>query len=185
MNTPSTLRQHARPTGFVLGLGAAALVAAACGSSSGGRTPAAAGGGGAPVGGYGATAPSTSGPATPAASLTTGSTSLGTVLVGPDGRTVYLFEKDVGTTSNCAGACANVWPPVTISGMPTAAGGAQGKLLGTTPRTDGTAQVTYAGHPLYYFAGDRAPGDVRGEGLKDFGAGWYVLMPNGQKIDKD
>ena len=70
-------------------------------------------------------------------------------------------------------------------GQVTAAGGAQSNLLGTTSRTDGTTQVTYAGHPLYYFIADRAPGNVRGEGLKNFGAGWYVLMPNGQKIDKD
>jgi len=119
------------------------------------------------------------------AQLNTQSTSLGTIVTGPDGRSVYLFEKDQGTTSSCFGACAAAWPPVTTTGTPTASGQAQAAQLGTTHRSDGPDQVTYAGHPLYYFVGDRAPGDVRGEGLKNFGAGWYVLMPNGQKIDKD
>ena len=110
---------------------------------------------------------------------------LGTVVVGPDGRSAYLFEKDAGTSSSCYGACAKAWPPVISSGKPTAAGGAQSNLLGTTSRTDGATQVTYAGHPLYYFVGDQSATDIRGEGLKNFGAGWYVLSPAGQKIDKD
>lgn len=192
MNSRSTIRRSARPSAFLLALGAAAALAAACGSGSGGSTTPAGGGsagggggGGGGYGGYGAPPPSGGASAAQAASLTTRSTSLGTVLVGPDGRTVYLFEKDTGTKSTCDGACAKAWPPVTSSGSPAAVGGVQSKLLGTTSRADGTTQVTYAGHPLYYFIGDKAPGDVRGEGLKNFGAGWYVLMPNGQKIDKD
>ena len=87
--------------------------------------------------------------------------------------------------STCTGACAQAWPPVTTSGAPKAKGGVKASLLSTTKRSDGSSQVTYAGHPLYYFVGDQSATDIRGEGLKNFGAGWYVLSPAGQKIDKD
>jgi predicted lipoprotein with Yx(FWY)xxD motif len=179
-----TSARIARRAPLLAGLSAAAILAAACGSSGSGKSTGAAsttGGGGA----YGAAAPSTSSPAASAAAITTHPTSLGEVLAGPSGRSVYLFEKDMGTTSSCYGACASAWPPVTTTGPPTAAGAAQAKLLGMTQRSDGSTQVTYAGHPLYYFVGDQSPTDVRGEGLKNFGAGWYVLTPAGQKIDKD
>ena len=72
----------------------------------------------------------------------------------------------------------------TTSGKPTAGKGALASLLGTTPRPDGTTQVTYKGHPLYYFAKDKDAGDSYGQGSKSFGAGWYVLAPSGNKIDK-
>lgn len=159
---------------LTLALAAAGLLAAACGSSSTGTS---AGHSGSPVG--------ASNKAASANVVTTHSTSLGPVVAGPDGRTVYLFEKDKGTASSCSGACATTWPPVTTSAAPSATGLAKAKLLGTTHRSDGKVQVTYAGHPLYYFAGDRAATDVTGEGLKNFGAGWYVLKPTGQKIDED
>jgi predicted lipoprotein with Yx(FWY)xxD motif len=108
----------------------------------------------------------------------------GTALVDANGHTLYLFEADRATTSACAGGCAQVWPPlVTHGNAPTASDSVQAKLLGTTSRTDGTQQVTYNGHPLYYFAGDKAPGDVRGQGLNQFGASWYVVAPGGDKID--
>jgi predicted lipoprotein with Yx(FWY)xxD motif len=110
----------------------------------------------------------------------------GTALVDGNGHTLYLFEADRATTSACAGGCAQVWPPlVTHGSAPTASGPVQATLLGTTPRADGTQQVTYNGHPLYYFAGDEAPGDVRGQGLNQFGAKWYVVAPGGDKIDSD
>jgi predicted lipoprotein with Yx(FWY)xxD motif len=108
----------------------------------------------------------------------------GTVLVGPNGRTLYLFEKDHGTTSACSGACAQAWPPLTTSGTPKASGAVKASLLGTTKRSDGTMQVTYAGHPLYYFQGDSAAGQSNGQGSKAFGAGWYVVTPAGKKIDE-
>jgi predicted lipoprotein with Yx(FWY)xxD motif len=108
----------------------------------------------------------------------------GTALVDGYGHTLYLFEADRATTSTCAGGCAQVWPPLVTDGSaPTASGSVQATLLGTTLRTDGTQQVTYNGHPLYYFAGDKAPGDVRGQGLNQFGAKWYVVAPGGDKID--
>jgi predicted lipoprotein with Yx(FWY)xxD motif len=110
----------------------------------------------------------------------------GTALVDGNGHTLYLFEADRATTSTCAGGCAQVWPPlVTHGSAPTASGSVQATLLGSTPRTDGTKQVTYNGHPLYCFAGDKAAGDVRGQGLNQFGAKWYVVAPGGDKIDSD
>lgn len=141
----------------------------------------------APYGGTGPTgaAGSPSGAPASATTVTVRGTSLGRILTDVHGRTVYLFEKDKGTASTCTGACAAVWPPVTTSGAPAASGGAQASLLGTTMRADGTRQVTYASHPLYYFRQDTAPGEVRGEGVKAFGAAWYVLAPNGKKIDRD
>jgi predicted lipoprotein with Yx(FWY)xxD motif len=110
----------------------------------------------------------------------------GTALVDRDGRTLYLFEADTTATSRCTGACAQVWPPLLNHGEPLAASGAaQAALLGTSPRAGGAQQVTYNGHPLYYFAGDKAPGDVRGKGLNQFGGGWYVVTSTGDKIDPD
>jgi predicted lipoprotein with Yx(FWY)xxD motif len=128
-------------------------------------------------------APSTAA-ATPATGIGTAALAPGTALVDGNGRTLYLFEADTATTSTCAGPCAQVWPPLLAHGYPpTASGAAQAQLFGTTARGDGTRQVTYNGHPLYYFAGDNAPGDTHGQGLNQFGGGWYVLTPAGDKID--
>jgi predicted lipoprotein with Yx(FWY)xxD motif len=107
----------------------------------------------------------------------------GMFLVDGKGRSLYLFEADKSTTSTCSGACAGVWPPVTASGMPMAGSGVSQSLLGTTKRADGTEQVTYNGHPLYYFAADTGAGMTKGQGSKAFGAGWYVLNAKGSKID--
>ena len=112
-------------------------------------------------------------------------TSLGRTLVDSQGRTLYLFEKDKGSSSTCSGACAAAWPPVMTSGRPMAGAGARQADLGTTRRSDGSTEVTYNGHPLYYYAGDQSPGDTNGQGVKGFGAPWYVLSPTGKKIDND
>jgi predicted lipoprotein with Yx(FWY)xxD motif len=107
---------------------------------------------------------------------------LGTVLAaGPKKLTVYVFGADSGAASNCSGACAKVWPPVPASG--TATPPAQQSLIGTTTRADGTKQLTYKGHPLYYFAKDKDDGDAYGQGIKNFGGNWYVVKPDGSKID--
>jgi predicted lipoprotein with Yx(FWY)xxD motif len=116
--------------------------------------------------------------------LKTGHASLGAVLTDSAGRSVYLFEKDTTTTSTCYGACAGGWPPVLTTGSPVAGSGVMASLLGTAKRTDGTTQVTYAGHLLYYFAGDQKPGDITGEGSQAFGAGWDLIAPSGKKIEK-
>ncbi len=111
-------------------------------------------------------------------------TNLGTIVVaGPKQMTVYLFEADRGSTSNCSEACAQAWPPVTTTGNPKAEGGALAADLGTTTRSDGTKQVTYKGHPLYYYVTDQQSGETTGQGVKSFGAAWYVLSPKGSKID--
>ena len=140
------------------------------------------GGGGSAYGGSSssATAPS-SGGGGPSVKLA--STPLGKVLVDARGRTLYLFEADKGPMSSCGGACASVWPPLTITGHPTAGPGVTASKLGTTKRSDGATEVTYDGHPLYTFAGDSAPGETSGQGLDDFGAEWYVLSAGGDKID--
>jgi predicted lipoprotein with Yx(FWY)xxD motif len=110
---------------------------------------------------------------------------LGTFLVGGNGMTLYLFEKDKTTKSTCYGQCAKFWPPLLTSGKAKASGRVRASLLGTTRRRDGKLQVTYKGHPLYFFVMDKKPGDTTGEGFFGFGAKWYVLAPNGKKIDSD
>ncbi len=109
--------------------------------------------------------------------------SLGTILVNANGRSMYLFEADTSSKSTCYQACAAAWPPVLTSGKPKAGSGVQSKLLGTTTRTGGATQVTYNGHPVYLYSGDSAAGDTHGQGLTQFGAKWYVLNPDGKKVD--
>jgi predicted lipoprotein with Yx(FWY)xxD motif len=134
---------------------------------------------------------SSSAPAGSSATATGGATvavkgsKLGVILVDGNGRTLYLFEKDKGATSSCYGACAGGWPPDTTNGALRAGAGVSASLLGTTTRTDGKTEVTYHRHPLYYFAGDRKPGDTNGEGLNAFGAEWYVLSAAGNKVEKE
>ena len=120
-----------------------------------------------------------------AASVSTGSSTLGRILVDSRGRTLYLFEKDTRRRSACSGTCATYWPPLLTRGRPTARGKAAPSLLGTIRRADGTTQVTYAGHPLYRYLPDARPGQTNGQDSHDFGAGWYVLSPGGQKIEAD
>lgn len=151
----------------VIGIAVVALVVAACGGSSGGA--------------YGGSTASK--PTSGKGSVALASTKLGKVLVDGKGRTLYLFEADGPAKSACDGGCAAAWPPY-VGGTPQAGTGVTGALLGTTARDDGGTQVTYAGHPLYYYAGDRAPGDAAGQGLDQFGAKWYVLGTDGAEIDK-
>jgi len=137
-------------------------------------------------------APATSAPATSASSATAAPTvpatvstttgPLGTYLTSVNGRTLYLFGKDTGTTSTCVGTCTENWPPLLTKGAPKAAGQAQPAKLGTTARSEGTTQVTYAGHPLYLFIGDTAPGQTKGQGVNAFGGVWYVVSPAGNAI---
>lgn len=112
--------------------------------------------------------------------ITTKTGSAGAFLTDGSGRSVYLFVKDTGDASTCSGACAAAWPPVT--GQPSASGGVNASGLGTITRSDGTKQVTYDGHPLYYFAGDTGPGMVKGQGIDGFGAKWWLIAPTGSSI---
>jgi predicted lipoprotein with Yx(FWY)xxD motif len=162
------------------------LVAAACGATAdtGATTGTSGGMSSSPPAarGYGA---GSGAQAAGADTVRLGTTSLGTILTDSGGRTLYLFEKDTGTASTCYGACAQAWPPVTTTGPTRTASGAMADLLGSTARTDGATQLTYAGHPLYYFSGESTPGSVKGQGLKNFGGGWYVVDSSGMKIDSD
>jgi len=121
--------------------------------------------------------------ATGAATVKTRHGKLGTYLVDGKGRTLYLFEKDRTKKSTCADACAKAWPPLTTKGRPKAAGAAKSSLLGTSKRADGTTQVTYKGHPLYFFVQDKKAGDTKGQNVDAFGAEWYVVSPAGKKIE--
>jgi predicted lipoprotein with Yx(FWY)xxD motif len=173
-----------------------ALVVAGCGSSndettgesSSGGSAETASSGGAYGGAYGGGGESES--ASSMASEESGGTTfvstgkggdLGQVIVDSEGMTLYDFHKDKGTTSSCYGGCEKAWPPATASGEPTAKGGAQASMLGTTERKDGTMQVTYHGHPLYTFIEDKKPGEVNGNDAKAFGGQWYALLPNGEE----
>jgi predicted lipoprotein with Yx(FWY)xxD motif len=109
-------------------------------------------------------------------------TPLGGILVGAGGRTLYLFQADKPNHSTLSRAGFVVWPAFTTSGTPRAAGGARAADIGTIGRSGGRHQVTYNGHPLYYFVGDRQAGSTAGQGLFEFGAKWYVLSPSGKAI---
>ena len=174
---------------IVLGSAVAALIVlAGCGSSGSSSSSSAS---------TAAAAATTSTATTPAATTAASSSSggavivtkhskLGTVLAtGPKKLTVYLFEGDKGGQSACTGACAQAWPPVTSTAAAQAGGAVVAADLGTITRSDGTTQVTYHGHPLYIFTKDKDDGDAYGQGVKAFGADWYVLSPSGAKIDSD
>lgn len=120
-----------------------------------------------------------------ATTLASRTTALGAVLTDAEGRTLYLFEKDEKKESYCHRACAAIWPPLSPRGQPRVTGNADATLMGTITRDDGTKQVTYGGHPLYYYVADNSrPGSLDGEDVKQFGASWYVVSPKGEKLEK-
>ncbi len=114
--------------------------------------------------------------------VSTGSTSLGRILVNSRGHTLYLFSKDKNGKSACAGMCATFWPPLIAAGKARVAGGARASLLGTTKRADGRLQVTYNRHPVYTFVKDKQKGQTNGEGLTAFGGQWNAISPAGAKV---
>ena len=103
-------------------------------------------------------------------------------LVDAKGRTLYDFPPDMRGASTCYGACASLWPPLTTIGKPHAGSGVAASLLGTTKRSDGKVEVTYGGHPLYYYVADTKRGQTTGQGLNQFGAPWWVISPAGKEI---
>ena len=149
---------------------AAGLLATACGSAAGSTTA-----------GSAAAATPASGSAT-ATVIESHGGSAGSFLTNGSGRAVYLWAADSMNKSTCSGACAGAWPPVTTTGKVTAADGAKTADLGTITRSDGSKQVTYDGHALYYFAGDSGPGQTHGQGSDSFGAKWWLVAPAGMKI---
>ena len=157
----------------VVGVAAVALGVAGCGGGSGGTSS----------GAYGGSSAAPAAAGSGGASVALSHSNLGTTLVDGQGRTLYLFEADTGMASTCDGTCADVWPPLTTAQKPIAGPGVSASKLGTTKRDDGTAEVTYNGHPLYTFAGDNAPGQTTGQGSDDFGAEWYALSAAGTQIE--
>ncbi len=157
-----------RPIGLAALAVVAALVLAACGGSS--------------YGGNSSPSKSTPAPAATSTVISAKSSSLGTFLVDAKGRTLYLWDADHGAMSTCNGECAQDWPPLTTKGAAKAGTGVKASLLGTSKRSDGTQEVTYAGHPLYYFAGDTAAGQTTGQGSGAFGAPWWVVAPTGKAL---
>jgi predicted lipoprotein with Yx(FWY)xxD motif len=107
-----------------------------------------------------------------------GDSPFGPVLFDDANQAVYLFENESSDEPECYGACADAWPPVLIQGKPMAGRGADRKLLGTTRRSDGSTQVTYDGHPLYYYVDD-PPGKVLCNNVEEFGGLWLAVEPSG------
>jgi predicted lipoprotein with Yx(FWY)xxD motif len=177
----------ARLAGGVGGAVGAALLVAACSSGSS-STAASAPASSAAVPASSAAAPASSAAASAGSSssggtvISTASSSAGDFLTDGTGRAVYLWVKDTGGTSACSGACAGAWPPVTTTSAATASGSAKASELGTITRSDGTKQVTYDGHPLYYFEGDSGPGTATGQGSDGFGAKWWLVAPSGSDV---
>jgi predicted lipoprotein with Yx(FWY)xxD motif len=176
------VKRMSAPARLAAGVGGAvgvAVLVAACasGSSSSAAAPA-------------ASSPAAAAPSSAAASgggsgsteITTATSSGDTFLTDGSGRAVYLWVKDSGGTSACSGACAGAWPPVTATGTVTAGGSAKSSDLGTITRSDGTKQVTYNGHPLYYFSGDSGAGTATGQGSDGFGAKWWLVGPSGDDV---
>jgi predicted lipoprotein with Yx(FWY)xxD motif len=105
----------------------------------------------------------------------------GSILFDSDQQAIYLFDKETSDTSECYGDCAAAWPPVLTDGAPQSGKGIDAKLLGTTERDDGSTQVTYAGHPLYYYVDD-GPGQVLCHNVEEFGGLWLVVDPSGEAV---
>lgn len=158
------LRFEHRPSAVLAGIVAALLLVACSRGAGTGASPSASGGGG------------------PTLSIAT--TGIGQVVTGPDGKTLYMFAKDTAEKSACNDECATNWPPLTVpSGQQAVAGqGMTAEWLHTITRDDGTIQVSYGGHPLYYFAGDKAAGDTNGQDVKDV---WYAAGADGQPLQAE
>jgi predicted lipoprotein with Yx(FWY)xxD motif len=164
-----------------------ALVSMSCGTGDNGAEP-----GNAPA----STAPASSAPSAPRSgvtetptsdaprasgtTITAASSEFGEVLWGPDRQVVYIWEREPSATAECYDDCAAAWPPVLTTGDPVAAGEVDPGLLGTTTRRDGSTQVTYSGHPLYYYAHE-GPGEVKCHNISTHGGLWWVVTPTGER----
>src|SRR5947209_16820592 len=168
MNTMHVRRSASRLT---LAVAAVGLFAAACGGSSSGKAQVA----------------SNNVPSSAASNagakvfITTHKGPAGTYLTDSQGKSLYMFALDTGGQSQCNGSCATHWPPLTGASAMTS-GAANDAQTGTTQRSDGTTQITYAGHPLYFYAGDAKPGDTKGQGINLDGGQWWLVDPSGKAI---
>jgi predicted lipoprotein with Yx(FWY)xxD motif len=118
----------------------------------------------------------------PSQSVTVRSSDYGRILFDGRGKALYAFTRDGRGRSRCSGACATAWPPFLVMRKPGATGGAKASLVGTRGRSDGRLQVTYGGRPLYYYVGDRKPGQVLCQNVKEFGGLWLVVRADGQLV---
>ncbi len=112
--------------------------------------------------------------------ITTGESDFGTMLFDDNNQAIYIWELEESKKAECYDDCAEAWPPVLTNGTPIASGEVNEKLLGTTERTDGTTQVTYNNHPLYYYAHEK-PGEVKCHNISTHGGLWWVIQPNGNR----
>lgn len=151
--------------GAAVGVSLAVALLAACSSAASSSSPAASSGGSAA-----------------GLVITTKTSSAGDFLTSGSGKTIYLWMKDGKDSSACSGGCASAWPPVTTTGAVSAGGGVNKADLSTFTRSDGSKQVAYDGHALYYFAGDSGPGAVTGQASDAFGAKWWLVNPAGAAI---
>ena len=110
------------------------------------------------------------------------SSQYGRVLFDQRGYALYAFTADSSTASACSGACAKAWPPLLVNGSAKALAGVDRKKLGTVVRRGGATQVTYAGHPLYYYVGDAKPGQILCQNVREYGGLWLVVGPSGKLI---
>jgi predicted lipoprotein with Yx(FWY)xxD motif len=159
---------------------AAVLNTTACGgpSDTGEAAPQPARTSGATSAAPGSTAPSSGPPPVAGTAITTADSEFGEMLFDQPGQAIYLFDKESSGRPDCYGECATAWPPVLTTGTPQPMGAVRAELLGTVARDDGSIQVTYAGHPLYYYAHE-APGQVLCHDVVDFGGRWLVVTPEG------
>lgn len=170
-----------RPASFVLA-GVLLCVTAACGDMDA-DTPESMGGTPAPAGTSMSTQPSThmsSEPMMDGTGIVAGDSEFGTVLFDSTGQAVYIFDVETSTTPACYGECAEAWPPVLTDGAPVAGAGVQSDLLGTTKRTDGATQVTYAGHPLYFYAHE-GKHEVKCHDVALNGGTWFAVQLDGMR----
>jgi predicted lipoprotein with Yx(FWY)xxD motif len=110
------------------------------------------------------------------------SSAYGRVLFDNRGFVLYAFTRDRHGRSACYGSCAKAWPVYYKRGALRAGPGAKRALIGTTRRRDGRLQITYAGHPLYYYVGDRKPGQITCQNVPEFGGTWLVVRPSGRLV---
>lgn len=116
--------------------------------------------------------------AKPGKRIVQGASDFGPMLYDGTGQAIYLFDVETSSKPECYDACATAWPPVLTKGKPVAGAGVDGSLLSTTKRTDGTTQVTYNDHPLYFYAHE-GKGEVKCHDIFLNGGNWYVVQPNG------
>jgi predicted lipoprotein with Yx(FWY)xxD motif len=118
----------------------------------------------------------------PRATVAVKGSSFGRILFDGRGNVLYAFTRDTRQKSACAGACARRWPPYIVKARPRPGRGVSARRLGTTKRADGSLQVTYAGRPLYYYVGDRKPGQILCQNVTEFGGVWRVVRPTGRLV---